>query len=156
MSSGEKFPSKRIAFSPHVLDVLELVVDVLRRVAQEHVLRPAAAAHHERHAVDLAETAPPSDAAAHAISARVDVLETTGSDVYAHLLLEGAEGNGLKLARGATAPEEPAAIDRTEIVARLDAASPVREGEPARLWVDASKLHLFDAETGLRLGGADG
>jgi multiple sugar transport system ATP-binding protein len=131
-------------------------VDVLRRVAQEHVLRPAAAAHHERHAVDLAETAPPSDAAAHAISARVDVLETTGSDVYAHLLLEGAEGNGLKLARGATAREEPAAIDRTEIVARLDAAIPVREGEPARLWVDASKLHLCDAETGLRLGGADG
>jgi multiple sugar transport system ATP-binding protein len=103
---------------------------------------------------DFAETPPSGDARAHAISAPVDVLETTGSDVYAHLLLEGADGD--KLVRGAAAPEEPAAVDRSEIVARLDAASTVREGAPARLWVDAAKLHLFDAETGLRLGGADG
>jgi multiple sugar transport system ATP-binding protein len=34
------------------------------------------------------------------------------------------------------------------VVARLDAASSVKEGEEAELWVDASKLHLFDPETG--------
>ena len=30
------------------------------------------------------------------------------------------------------------------MVARLDAASEVERGEEAELWVDATKLHLFD------------
>ena len=34
------------------------------------------------------------------------------------------------------------------MVARLDAASQVRRGEEAELWVDSTKLHLFDPETG--------
>jgi multiple sugar transport system ATP-binding protein len=38
------------------------------------------------------------------------------------------------------------------IVARVDAASQIRRGEEGELWVDASKLHLFDPSSGLRLG----
>jgi multiple sugar transport system ATP-binding protein len=36
-------------------------------------------------------------------------------------------------------------------VARLGSASRIREGEQATLWLDTSKLHLFDASTGERL-----
>ena len=37
------------------------------------------------------------------------------------------------------------------MVARLEAASQVQEGQELELWYDASKLHLFDAESGRSL-----
>ena len=37
-----------------------------------------------------------------------------------------------------------------QIVARLDAASEVKRGEEAELWVDATNLHLFDPDSGER------
>ena len=45
----------------------------------------------------------------------------------------------------------PTTGDEGQITARLDAASKVRQGEELELWVDATKLHLFDPETGLNL-----
>jgi multiple sugar transport system ATP-binding protein len=39
-----------------------------------------------------------------------------------------------------------------QIVARLDPASKIKRGDTAQLWADTSKLHLFDAESGERLG----
>ena len=33
-------------------------------------------------------------------------------------------------------------------MARLNPASRVREGEEAQLWVDTTRVHLFDPETG--------
>ena len=37
------------------------------------------------------------------------------------------------------------------VVARLDPASKVKQGEEAELWVDATKLQLFDPEDGRNL-----
>ena len=37
------------------------------------------------------------------------------------------------------------------IVARLEPASQVQVGQEAELWVDASKVHLFDPEDGRNL-----
>ena len=37
------------------------------------------------------------------------------------------------------------------IVARLEPASQVKVGQEAELWVDASKVHLFDPEDGRNL-----
>ena len=34
------------------------------------------------------------------------------------------------------------------VVARLDSEARVKVGEPTEVWVDASKLHFFDAESG--------
>ncbi|HMD95209.1 MAG TPA: hypothetical protein VKG80_21460, partial [Trebonia sp.] len=44
------------------------------------------------------------------------------------------------------------------IVARLDAATRVREGAEAELWVDARAIHVFDPASGrnLSLGDGDG
>jgi multiple sugar transport system ATP-binding protein len=39
------------------------------------------------------------------------------------------------------------------VVARLAPESGVRRGEEAELWLDTSKLHLFDPASGERLGG---
>ena len=42
--------------------------------------------------------------------------------------------------------------DQGMVVARIDAESKISRGEEAELWVDATKLHLFDPESGQRLG----
>jgi multiple sugar transport system ATP-binding protein len=85
------------------------------------------------------------------LTAVVDVLESTGSDTYAHIALDHDE---VAEAQRAVADLNPDARDTplpTEIVARLGATSRIREGEPGTLWIDASKLHLFDASSGKRL-----
>jgi multiple sugar transport system ATP-binding protein len=85
------------------------------------------------------------------LTAVVDVVESTGSDVYAHIALDLEE---VAEAQQTVAQLNPDARDTplpTEIVARLGATSRIREGEPGRFWIDASKLHLFDASTGERL-----
>jgi hypothetical protein len=42
------------------------------------------------------------------------------------------------------------------VVARLDAATRVREGQGADLWVDVRAIHVFDPSTGANLALADG
>ena len=37
------------------------------------------------------------------------------------------------------------------VVARLDAATRITEGQDAELWLDARKLHVFDPSTGQNL-----
>ncbi|HYZ80560.1 MAG TPA: hypothetical protein VE571_04790, partial [Solirubrobacteraceae bacterium] len=99
-----------------------------------------------------------------ALTATVDVLESTGSDVYAHLSLNGhgsgstsasasAEEPLLRELAQATASEDPevALATGSELVARVGVATSLTEGEPGRLWIDARRIHLFDPATGLRL-----
>jgi len=94
--------------------------------------------------------------------ARIEVVESMGSELYAHFAvrsdtaLESAELR--ELAEDAGAGDVPSSGQEGRIVARLDPASGVREGEEAELWVDASKLHLFDSSDGRSLtsGARDG
>ena len=37
---------------------------------------------------------------------------------------------------------------RTQLVVSLDGASRIKEGDDAKIWVDARKIHLFDPATG--------
>jgi multiple sugar transport system ATP-binding protein len=85
------------------------------------------------------------------MTAVVDVLESTGSDVFAHIALDHDEVAEAQRAAAALNPDARDVPLPTEIVARLAAGSRIREGEPGTLWVDASKLHLFDASTGERI-----
>jgi multiple sugar transport system ATP-binding protein len=85
--------------------------------------------------------------------ATIDLVESMGSEQYAYFRLETEmlESDELReLAEDAGATEVPHSGEGN-VVARLDAASPVRRGEEAELWVDSTKLHLFDPETGQSL-----
>jgi multiple sugar transport system ATP-binding protein len=85
--------------------------------------------------------------------AKIDLVESMGSEQYAYFRLESetVESDELReLAEDAGASEVPHSGEGN-VVARLDAASPVRRGEEAELWVDSTKLHLFDPETGQSL-----
>jgi multiple sugar transport system ATP-binding protein len=85
--------------------------------------------------------------------ATIDLVESMGSEQYAYFKLEGetVESDELReLAEDAGTAEVPSSGAGT-VVARLDAASEVKRGEEADLWVDSTKLHLFDPETGQSL-----
>jgi len=87
--------------------------------------------------------------------ANIDVLESLGSELYAHFKVtsdETIESAELReLAQDAGGGEIPMEGDEGSIVARLDPASEVRQGQESELWVDATRLQLFDPEDGRNL-----
>ena len=87
--------------------------------------------------------------------ANIEVLESLGSELYAHFTVSSdatIESQELReLAEDAGGGEVPMAGEEGRIVARLDPASEVKVGQEAELWVDASRLHLFDPEDGRNL-----
>jgi multiple sugar transport system ATP-binding protein len=86
--------------------------------------------------------------------AKIDLVESMGAEQFAHFAVshEGVESQELaELAEDSGLAETPSG-GAEMIVARIDAASQIRRGEEAELWVDATKLHLFDPSGGQRLG----
>jgi multiple sugar transport system ATP-binding protein len=87
--------------------------------------------------------------------AQIEVLESLGSELYAHFAVssdQSIESAELReLAEDAGGGEVPMAGEEGRIVARLDAASQVRVGQESELWVDATRIHLFDPEDGRSL-----
>jgi multiple sugar transport system ATP-binding protein len=88
-------------------------------------------------------------------SAQIEVLESMGSELYAHFSVSSdqqIESQELReLAEDAGAGEVPSSGEAGRIVARLDPASKAQEGQELELWVDATKLHLFDSSDGRNL-----
>jgi multiple sugar transport system ATP-binding protein len=88
-------------------------------------------------------------------NANIEVLESLGSELYAHFsvtsdaAIESAELR--ELAQDAGGGEIPMEGGEGRIVARLDPASEVKQGEEVELWVDATRLQLFDPEDGRNL-----
>jgi len=88
--------------------------------------------------------------------AEIDLVESLGSDLYAHFRIESERVESDQLADlvGESLDETGAANmqeGKEQIVARLDASSKVKRGEEAELWVDTSQLHLFDLDSGASL-----
>ncbi|MEO3861934.1 sn-glycerol-3-phosphate ABC transporter ATP-binding protein UgpC [Acrocarpospora sp. B8E8] len=66
----------------------------------------------------------------------VDIIESMGAEKLAYFTFES----------GATT-----FTAATQVVARLDPKSPVREGELATIWYDPAALHIFDPTSGTNL-----
>jgi len=90
----------------------------------------------------------------------IDVLESLGSDVFVYFTQEREQGVNAaeleELAQDSGRADTGASGDT--VVARLDAATRIREGRDAELWVDGRAMHIFDPATGrnLSLGADDG
>jgi multiple sugar transport system ATP-binding protein len=85
---------------------------------------------------------------------KIDIVESMGSELYAYFTVEsgGVESQDLtELAEDSGVGEVPGAGSDGQVVARLDAASKVSRGEEAEVWVDTSRMHFFDAESGKSL-----
>jgi multiple sugar transport system ATP-binding protein len=84
-------------------------------------------------------------------SAKIDLVESMGSELYAYFSTEGGELQSdqlEELAADAGTAEVPGAGGETKVVARLDPASNVQQGQETELWLDATKIHFFDADGG--------
>jgi multiple sugar transport system ATP-binding protein len=86
------------------------------------------------------------------------VLETPGSDTYAHFTVDSDQASSRELAE-LTDDSDPAGVAPSargvQVIARLAAASAITQGHEAQLWVDTSQLQLFDHETGESLLSSD-
>ncbi|MFL5893420.1 MAG: ABC transporter ATP-binding protein, partial [Solirubrobacterales bacterium] len=91
------------------------------------------------------------DKPGYVFDAKISLVESLGSEVYAHVDYEqegGVQAEELaELAADAGAGDLPSS-EQNELVARLEAASSVKAGDTAKLWIDTSKIHLFDPANG--------
>jgi hypothetical protein len=86
-------------------------------------------------------------------NANIDVIESLGSDKFVFFSQELGQATNVaelqELARDSGRTDTGGSGET--VVARLDPASRVTEGENSRLWVDARKLHVFDPASGRNL-----
>jgi multiple sugar transport system ATP-binding protein len=81
---------------------------------------------------------------------RLDLVEAMGAEYYAHF---GVDAQRLRSSELQELRDDAGGVEAksdsgdTVVVARLNPESRARSGEPADLWLDASKLHFF-AESG--------
>jgi multiple sugar transport system ATP-binding protein len=82
--------------------------------------------------------------------ASIDVRESMGSDVYVYFTKDIEQGVNAaeleELARDSGRVDTGARGDT--VVARLDAATRISEGQDADLWADARAAHIFDPASG--------
>jgi multiple sugar transport system ATP-binding protein len=105
---------------------------------------------------DAALVQPDARARGVTFHATIDVRESMGSDVYVYFTQDLAKGvKGVdaaelqELARDSGRADTGATGDT--VVARLDAATRISEGENAELWADLRTMHVFDPATGRNL-----
>jgi len=85
----------------------------------------------------------------------LDLVEAMGSEYYAHFGVGGdqmASSDHLDdLVKDAGGEQETTSEGQAVVVARLNPTSKARAGESAEIWVDATKMHFFDADSGRAL-----
>jgi multiple sugar transport system ATP-binding protein len=79
----------------------------------------------------------------------VDVTEWLGNEQYAYIPYEAPEEITAQLAE--LERELDSEHLRTQMIVSLDPMSRVRDGQSARLWLDPSRIQLFDPRTGENL-----
>jgi multiple sugar transport system ATP-binding protein len=90
----------------------------------------------------------------HTFTTKIDVVESMGSEYYVYFVVEAGQVSARELeelAQDAGASDLPGSREGSQITARLDADSRVRQGQPAELWFETDKLQLFDPESGQSL-----
>jgi multiple sugar transport system ATP-binding protein len=81
--------------------------------------------------------------------AKVDVIEWLGSEQFAYVPFEAPEQ--VRRALSELATELDLEQMRTQLVVMLDADTRVAEGADTELWLDPTRMHLFDPESGENL-----
>ncbi len=95
----------------------------------------------------------------HTFTAKIDVLESMGSEYYAYFVVESERVSSSELeelAQDAGAADLPHSHEGSQVVARLAPESSVQQGQPAQLWFNSAHVHLFDPESGSSLLAGDG
>jgi hypothetical protein len=94
-----------------------------------------------------------------AFKAKIDVLESMGSEYYAYFVVASKQVSSTELeelAEDIGSADLPRAQGGVQVTARLSAESRVKQGQEAELWFDSKHLQLFDAESGQSLLAGNG
>ncbi|MDQ4069998.1 MAG: sn-glycerol-3-phosphate ABC transporter ATP-binding protein UgpC [Actinomycetota bacterium] len=81
--------------------------------------------------------------------AQIDVTEWLGNELFAYIPFEAPAE--VKERLSSLARELDSESLRTQLVVSLDTSSRIKAGETAKLWFDASRMHLFDPASGENL-----
>jgi multiple sugar transport system ATP-binding protein len=85
---------------------------------------------------------------------KLDLVEAMGAEFYAHFGVDADKMHStdlMELRDDAGGVEERSDSGDTVVVARLSPESRAASGQPAELWLDATKLQFFDAASGQSL-----
>ena len=85
------------------------------------------------------------------LTADIDLLESMGSDKYAHFSIGGPGVESAELQELA-ADSGAGDLGGGQMVARLSAESKATQGSRVELWFDPAKISLFDQQSGANLG----
>ncbi|QKE84195.1 sn-glycerol-3-phosphate ABC transporter ATP-binding protein UgpC [Arthrobacter sp. NEB 688] len=124
------------------------VPDPVRRAVQESTSRQVLIGLRPEHFEDASLV---GDKPGATVTVPVDLVESMGSDVYAYFTVQGEQVTSGDLEDLAKDTGQDMVGEGTTVTARLDAAARVRAGERAELWVDTSKMHVFDVGSGRNL-----
>ncbi|MCD9153716.1 ABC transporter ATP-binding protein [Aeromicrobium duanguangcaii] len=89
-----------------------------------------------------------ADAPGARVDVTVDLVEQMGSDVYAYFSVKGNSADNADLEDLAKDSGQDMTGGGTQVNARLSAESKVASGQRAELYVDTSKIQIFDASSG--------
>jgi multiple sugar transport system ATP-binding protein len=89
-------------------------------------------------------------------TAQVEMLESMGSDKYAHFVLEDELACAAMLEQLAAQAGTVGAPGTTQLVTRLSVASAATQGEKAQVWFDPDQVQVFDPSDGRNLTLAPG
>ena len=103
------------------------------------------------HFKDAALVEPGTKAYGVAFTAHVEMLESLGSDKYAHFSLEGEPVSAAELTELAAEAGTVDVLGAAQLVARLPVASAVTEGHRVQVWCDPDQVQLFDPSDGRNL-----
>jgi multiple sugar transport system ATP-binding protein len=86
---------------------------------------------------------------------KFDLVEAMGAEFYVHFGVKAGDVQGSAhmdaLMEDAGGISESGDEGEAVVVARLDAESRAKAGESTEVWLDASKMHFFDADSGQNL-----
>ncbi len=88
------------------------------------------------------------------VRAKIDLLESLGSDKFAYFTVESeraAAAHLEELAADAGTGDLGGGNEGVQVTARLDAASKAHEDQELDIWIDLAKVHVFDPESGANL-----
>jgi multiple sugar transport system ATP-binding protein len=92
------------------------------------------------------------------VTAKIDLLESLGSDKFAYFTVQGERATAehlQELAADAGTSDLGTAEEGVQVTARLDAGSQAAEDEELEIWIDLDKIHVFDPDSGENLTLAD-
>jgi multiple sugar transport system ATP-binding protein len=138
-------------------DALQLGDQVLPVDAALFEARPGLRAYRDRPVAvgirpeDMEDAAGLPEPSASVLHASAELTEALGSDLLVHFMIDApavVTDDVRELARDAGVELLAPTETRTEVVARFNPRSPVRDGDSIRVAVDTARLHVFDLETG--------